>query len=484
MFQSSFRRSLARLATASKRRRHKYSVMTMARWETPYINEFVEYYRSIGFDHIYLYCNDDDPGELYTEVAPYVEACSPFVTFVHYPYQGQQWWILLHFLRTYKQETEWVALFDVDEFLSLRDAPDIHSFMTTRLGDTDSIYFHWLFFGHNGFEEPPIGSVLRNYTRREPFLNMHTKTMTRTSKIELDTLKHDVRKRDSYILPHHGWNAITATHMRCRDVLGNDMIDYYGNLSLFAEYYQKEGAIEQLYRTAALHHYAFKSRSCAVRRFRRGLAGEFQNQQMWKARSENGELDELLALFNTIEDTTLKDYWEAYLRRRTEPLSLMQQATAPLVSQDRPALQSSVLPGSRDPPEVRAARALAGRVSGRPSFQTDHEPEPWWQVDLEDAYSLAEVRLYNRTDDLEAAASIARFRILASLDGENWREVFAKLDGEPFGGADGAPFRWRPSPSVVARHVRVRLVGAGSLSLDHVEVYGLAADGRAGSVDG
>lgn len=460
--------------------RHTYALMTMARWETNYIAEFVAYYRAIGFDHLYLYCNDDDPGDLYTEVAAYVEGPDPFVTFVHYPYQGQQWWMFLHFLRTYKDETEWIALFDVDEFLSLPSATGIHEFMKDRAEGADSIFFHWLYFGHNGFAEPAPGSVLRNYTRREPHLNANTKTMTRTAKIDLELQTDDVRRRPSYILPHHGWTPATSRDMRCRDVLGNDMEHYYGRPDSFERLYGAEGGTAEVRATAVLHHYAFKSLSAFQRRVDRGVNGEFQDQAIWKARLETGEHLPLLDYANLVEDTTLKRFWEKHLGARASIAAVQPPAGAPLASPGKPALQSSVDPSAGEDAANNARHAVSGAVTGRHSFCTLNEAEPWWQVDLQGPHTITEVRLYNRLDDLALAERASRFRLSVSLDGGAWRVVFVREDEPTFGGADGRPFRWIAPPGLAARFLRVTLLGSAPLHLDQVEVYGRPIDAPLG----
>lgn len=70
--------------------KHQSSMVACARWETQYILEWITYHRSIGFDHLYLYCNDDDPTALYEKVMPFTVGENPFVTFIHYNYTGLQ----------------------------------------------------------------------------------------------------------------------------------------------------------------------------------------------------------------------------------------------------------------------------------------------------------------------------------------------------------------------------------------------------------
>ena len=70
--------------------RYKFSIVACARWEAEYITEWVSYHRSIGFDHIYLYCNDDDPTQLYERLSLTLAEPDPFVTFTYYPFLGLQ----------------------------------------------------------------------------------------------------------------------------------------------------------------------------------------------------------------------------------------------------------------------------------------------------------------------------------------------------------------------------------------------------------
>lgn len=45
--------------------RGRVALAAIARWETQYAPEWLTYHRAIGFDHVYLTCNDDDPSALW-----------------------------------------------------------------------------------------------------------------------------------------------------------------------------------------------------------------------------------------------------------------------------------------------------------------------------------------------------------------------------------------------------------------------------------
>jgi hypothetical protein len=460
-------------------RRHRHSIMTTARWETPYVAEWLSYHRAIGFDHIYLYCNDDDAGDLYTACAPWLGGSDPFVTFVHCPHQGQQWWMFMHFLQTYKQETEWVAFFDLDEFLSLRRDPAISQFMARHGPSTDCIYFYWTFFGHAGFAERPVGSVLRQYTRRQPGLSPYTKTLIRTSAIDPSRIKPEYRGRFTHF--HHGWVPETSTPgLRVKDVLGSDMTGYWPDSEAsFARMFEGPDGEErtaQVFSEAVLHHYAFRSRADFRRRVDRGLGGDFARQVIWAQREDEGGADAFLSYLDSTEDRTLADYWSAWLQRRTAGLGMYGPApSGPLISRNKPARVSSTwfTDGPDSDPVVEAAKAVDGRpLTGRFAFHTAIEDAPWFLLDLGGPHRIEEVRLFNRIDEAEVVERASSIGISVSPDGVSWDRVFTKTDPTPFGGADGRPLAWRPRRPVEARWVRVEMLRRGVLHLEQVEVFG------------
>src|SRR4051794_24548446 len=103
--------------------RYRYSLVACARWEEKDVLERVQYHWTLGFDHIYLYSNDDDPMPTFRMLTPYLFGSAPFITFRHVPKRDpttpQQADIYFHFLRNYKQETEWFSFLDIDGFLVL-----------------------------------------------------------------------------------------------------------------------------------------------------------------------------------------------------------------------------------------------------------------------------------------------------------------------------------------------------------------------------
>lgn len=140
------------------------------------------------------------------------------------------------------------------------------------------------------------------------------------------------------------------------------------------------------------------------------------------------------------------------------------------ISHGRPSLVSSVSDTalSQDP-ALEAAGGNDGLITGRPGFQTAIEPEPWWQVDLEQRLGISALQIYN---GLDRQAEFTRLRILLSDDGFSWREIGRKDDDLRFGGADGQPLAVQFNQPILARYLRIQALGTTSLQLDQVEVFG------------
>lgn len=451
-------------AEPEKTPHYRCSIVVCARWETDHITEWLIYHSSIGFDHVYLYCNDDDPAELYEKVSPFLCGRAPFVTFLHYPYQGQQRNMYLHFLRNSFQESEWIAFLDVDEFLYLPRTKDINTYLERFSQQTDVIYFNWLMFGNSGYVKRPGGSVLDQYTRHEDNLHPYTKVIVRSSSIDLTVI---------VATSLHFWHDWPSNGSRIQrvNVLGESMDQYYESFPEKATaHVQRLGMLARVLREAVICHFVMKSEDDFDRRVRRGTGGEFAQQTSWGEHKQAGRYADILARFNAVEFTALQSHWRSLFAFDKIPSAVMVTPSVNL-ARGKPARQSSVSQWSLHPTvEADAMGAVSGIITGRHQFHTDEEEGAWWQVDLGQREKISEIRLYNR---LDACQNRARYLTLSLSDGGvSWREVFRKADESLFGGIDGAPLRWIPNSPVEGRFVRVALVGRGFLHLDQVEVYG------------
>lgn len=288
----------------------QFCLVVCARWETACIVEWLLYHRSIGFDHVYLYCNDDDPRELHERVLPFSTGPSPFVTFLHYPVQGEQRSMYRHFLKNHRHAAEWIMFLDVDEFLCLRGVDNITHFTAALPNEWDAVYFNWLYFGTSGFIERPEGSVLLQYTRREKAVNPYTKILIRSARIPSSDFSTAI---------WHDWHEALGPGLRGFNVLGHPMHGYYDNFPDDAwRYLYSDDVMRKIIDMGQVFHFAMKSERDHLLRMERGMGGDFHRQGAWNELYRAGKLEAFLELTNAVEDTYLRDYWSRYLARVDE----------------------------------------------------------------------------------------------------------------------------------------------------------------------
>lgn len=445
------------------------SLVTCARWESDAITEWIVYHRSIGFDHVYLYCNDDDPQDLYSVLLPFTIGDHPYVTFVHFPYAGVQTQMYKHFLRHFANRAEWFIMLDVDEFVVLRRDGLVSDFLQRFRDFADFVFINWLFFGHSNHKTRAAGSVLLNYTWRERSVNHFTKIFVNARCLDIDQVI--ATKQTGF---WHSWDWFDDTrHKRAVNVLGHDMSGYYQDFPSNARAYLDVGnRQEQLLQTAVINHYAFRSQHDIARRVSRGMAGDFNGQRGFQKVLEEDNQHDFLQQFMQVQDLELCDYWR-FLKAKSHLHTIGQPVPGPNLALNKPASQSSVSQWSvGKSPDEDARRVVTGAFSAAHNNHTDAELNPWWMVDLEAVEAVREIRIFNRVDQPLFRARAARFILESSADGQAWL-ILADRSETPcdFGGTDGHPYIWRSLAPCPARYIRFRLSGGGILHLNAVEVY-------------
>ncbi len=139
----------------------KVMICCIGKEENPYIREYVEHYKRIGATNICLFDNNDVDGERFEDViGDYIE--SGFV--ILKDYRGRktcQWAAYEECYDTYKDEYDWFAFFDCDEFLTFKNG---HMTLQKYLSmpcfeDYDMIHVNWMSYGDNEklyYEDKPL----------------------------------------------------------------------------------------------------------------------------------------------------------------------------------------------------------------------------------------------------------------------------------------------------------------------------------------
>lgn len=450
--------------------KHRHALVACARWEEQHVEEWIEHHRSVGFDHIYLYSNDDDPSALLRTVSRHLYGPDPFLTFRHWPKIGEQPEIYFHFLRSFKAETEWFAFLDIDEFFVFKRADGVAAFMDEFRDNADCVYFNWLNHGNNGKVRRDDAPVLTSHLRRSRKPDVRTKMICRSAAVGADAVLAGYR--DGRGAFWHFLDNYRIDGLRCVNVLHQPMDGYSADFPHAAEPFLASAATcDELLAKAYVAHFQFKSEEDFMRRHRRG---GFHDAGIWKEAYENGAYRKFLDDGNAVYDTHLARRWHAYANAGS-PTSLRvppETLKLPNVALNKPSWQSSVYEAEGSEP--RAARVSGGGNNGVRTgtygFHTKLQDDPWWIVDLLGSFRIAGVRVYNRIDDPGVAARASRLDVMVSLDASRWTAVYAR--DAPFGGIDGSPLAIRLQQPVAASFVLVRLRGRQFLHLDEIEVYG------------
>jgi hypothetical protein len=122
------------------------SVCLIVKNDHDLLPEWLEHYRRLGFDHIYLIDNGTTP--------PHREKLqglidSGYLTYMYatqYPFQVQGY---NYVLNQFRNETIWLAYFDSDEFLVLKKHANINDFLR-EYEDYAAVSVVWYLFGSSG----------------------------------------------------------------------------------------------------------------------------------------------------------------------------------------------------------------------------------------------------------------------------------------------------------------------------------------------
>lgn len=123
-------RRLSRLSSEENRenRAFKYfmSIACIIKNEGPYLREWLEYHKLIGVEHFYVYDNEssDNTKEV---LQPYIDAGD--VTYIYFPGRDRQDPAYCHATAHFGQETRWMAVVDLDEFIVLHEKDNLRDFM-------------------------------------------------------------------------------------------------------------------------------------------------------------------------------------------------------------------------------------------------------------------------------------------------------------------------------------------------------------------
>jgi hypothetical protein len=134
---------------SSSSKKIKACVCVVAKKENLYAQEFVNYYINLGYEHVYIYDNNDINDEKFEDVLQ-KEIKLNYVTIVNI--RGELKGLCIAYIDCYEKhgkEYDWLSFFDFDEFLDVKGKNIQEFFSNPRYDECVNIKVNFLFYSDN-----------------------------------------------------------------------------------------------------------------------------------------------------------------------------------------------------------------------------------------------------------------------------------------------------------------------------------------------
>ena len=162
------------------------SIVCIAKDEGPYIKEWIEYHKIVGVERFYFYDNGstDNTREV---LEPYIKDGTVVYNYIEGKcFQNPAY---ADAIVKYKNQTRWLAIIDLDEFIVPVEKNSISEFLKDY-EKYPAVGINWVMFDSNGHQTRPLsggGLVTANYTRvKKDYndkVNLHIKSIVNPKKV-------------------------------------------------------------------------------------------------------------------------------------------------------------------------------------------------------------------------------------------------------------------------------------------------------------
>jgi hypothetical protein len=164
---------------------YSISVLAMFKNGASIIKDWIDHYLAEGVEHFYLIDNGSDD-----ETADKISRYSTYITLIKDARRmttGTQTFLLNHiYLNKIKDETEWLIICDIDEYIYARNrCVQIMDVLKKIPPNIEKIWIPWKCFGSNGHVTQPK-DVIRAFTKRKANISLqmeHGKVICRTQNL-------------------------------------------------------------------------------------------------------------------------------------------------------------------------------------------------------------------------------------------------------------------------------------------------------------
>jgi len=162
----------------------KVCICIICKTENLYIQEFIDYYRELGYNHIFIYDNNDIDGEKFEDVIQ-KEIDKGFVSIINY--RGDRDKPLFRaYIDCYEKNNknyDWLSFLDIDEYLELKPKGiKIQEFLNNeRYKNCQNVKLNWVLYSDDEklhYENKPVYKRF-NTPLFQNILNNHVKSTVR-----------------------------------------------------------------------------------------------------------------------------------------------------------------------------------------------------------------------------------------------------------------------------------------------------------------
>ncbi len=168
--------------------RERIAVVLIVKDDLAILKHWIAWYRDLGFDGIIIFDDGSSDGcsefldDLHGQYGVIVESTVGSKTDWYYERQQRCY---RYAIEKYKRDFDWIAFFDVDEFLFIEGDLKIADFLATYSG-SDAVAVNWCNYGSSGHvvapSQPPVVSYTWHAAPTHP-INRHVKTILRPLKL-------------------------------------------------------------------------------------------------------------------------------------------------------------------------------------------------------------------------------------------------------------------------------------------------------------
>ena len=165
-------------------------ICAIAKNEDLYLDEWIQYHLALGFKHIFLYDNHDEP--TLDKILRSRGHSSSYITVIHWPGHAAQYPAYNHFIKqSFATKFKWVSFHDIDEFIVLLKHANINAFLEEYC-PSGSISLNWLMFGSSDIKQYTHFPVTQRFQRCDTNPDQHVKSINVIADIECITNAHYV----------------------------------------------------------------------------------------------------------------------------------------------------------------------------------------------------------------------------------------------------------------------------------------------------